>query len=96
MAPVPKKATAAMYFTNARGALCANAPAKLVGKVLREECIPVLEKAVRGHHLGSMRGGGTDLAAAAVRAVFEYGRQLCVPVAVVFADLKAAFYTVLT
>ncbi len=55
----------------------------------------MLEKAVRGHQLGCIRGGGADPAAAAVRAVFEHGRQLCVPVAVVFADLNVVIYSVL-
>ncbi len=96
MVAVPKMATVPTDLVNSRGALCASVPAKLLGGVLREAALPMLERFTWGHQFGSVRGGGTDIASFCVRSVFEYGNQTCTAVGVVFADLKAAIFTVLT
>ncbi len=96
MVPVPKVAKAPLAVGNARRVLCSNAAPKLIGKVLRKEAVPTLTKVAQGLQLGSMPGGGTDLPAASMRAIFEWGRSTRCSVAVLFTDLEAAFYSILT
>ncbi len=97
MAPAPKKPTALMDLVNSRGVLSNNSAAKLLGKVLRDVCVPKLEATTSDHQFGSVRAGGcTDVASMCVRAVLEYGKQTGTSLGVVFADLRAAFYTCLT
>ena len=95
MAPVPK-GHQPVTLQSARGIKLANAAPKLVGKVLRAAALPVLLKVTNGAQLGSIPGGGTSMPSAAVRAFIARGASRCTSVAVLFADLRAAFYSVLT
>ena len=95
MAPVPK-GHLPVTLQSARGIKLANAAPKLVGKVLRAAALPVLLKVTNGAQLGSIPGGGTSMPSAAVRAFIARGASRCTSVAVLFADLRAAFYSVLT
>ncbi len=95
MAAVPK-GHQPVTLQAARGVELANSAPKLVGKVLRETAVPVLRQVTNGAQMGSLPGGGTSLPAASVRAFFAWGTATHTSVAVLFADLRAAFYTVLT
>ncbi len=57
MAPVPKKVKQPLSFQNARGVLCAPAPAKLYEKVLCGAAVPLLLQVVGASQLGSVLGG---------------------------------------
>ena len=52
MAPAPKKPTALMDLVNSRGVLSNNSAAKLLGKVLRDVCVPKLEATTSDRQFG--------------------------------------------
>ena len=71
MTPVPKKPTAALSLSNARGVLCAEVCAKVVARTVRQVAVPVLEAVAGDSQLGALPGRGTDIASSAVRSFLD-------------------------
>ena len=95
MCPVPRKAKMPMSFGNSRGVMLGSHAAKLVAKAARKELAKVLKDTAGDLQSGSVPGGGTDFPAAAVR-MFLRGRKLrCLPAALLFVDVRGAFYSIL-
>ena len=93
MAPVRRKAGAPMSSTNTRGVLCANAPAKPVGKLLRKVLEPAMATEVEGLQFGAIAGGGTVFPVHTAKLFFAQARLAGLSSAILFGDLKAAFYS---
>ena len=73
MAPVPRKPDRPMSYENCRGVLCANAAAKVVARVMRQEILPPLLPALRGWQYGAVPAGGTEIPSHAVRTFLAEG-----------------------
>ena len=74
MAPVRRKAGAPMSSSNTRGVLCANAPAKPIGKLLRQVLEPAMAAEVYGLQFGAVAGGGTVFPAHTARLFLAQSR----------------------
>ncbi len=93
---MPKRAQQPLSLANSCGVLCAPTPVKLYGKLLRREALPILRQLAGSAQFGAVPARSTDLASAAGRAAINLGQQALVPVAVLVANLKAVFYSVLS
>ena len=94
MAGAPRKAGKPMSSDNIRGVLCANEVAKPLGKVLREEHRAVMSAEVAGWQDGAVRGGSTERPIHLVRFFLLNARAEGRSAAALFADLRAAFYSI--
>ena len=90
--PVPKKSDKPLTPDTARGVLLGNAIAKLWAKMIRTELAPHFALQSFAQQLGPSSGGGTHFATQAVKLHMHKTSILKKCGAVVFADLKAAFY----
>ena len=95
MAKVPKKPKLALSLQNARGILCSPEPAKLLGRTLRAQAAPALAAEVDALQFGAVPGGGVEIPSAAVRFLTTYAAATSQPLALLFVDVKAAFYSCL-
>ena len=90
--PVPKESDKPLTPDTARGVLLGNAIAKLWAKMIRTELAPHFALQSFAQQLGPSTGGGTHFATQAVKLHMHKTSILKKCGAVVFADLKAAFY----
>ena len=93
MAPVPKVPAAGPSLDNARGVLLSAVSGKLFAKKLRSVAAPALARHVGDSQQGAVSGGGTAAPALTVAFFIERARQSKGCAAVLFADLRTAFYT---
>ena len=90
--PVHKKFDRPLTPDTARGILLGNAIAKLWAKMIRTEVAPHFAFQSSAQQLGPSPGGGTHFPTQAVKLHMHNATILKKCSAVVFADLKAAFY----
>ena len=90
--PEPKKFDKPLTLDTARGVLLGNATAKLWAKMIRTELAPHFALQSFAQQLGPSSGGGTHFATQALKLHMHKASILKKCGAVVFADLKAAFY----
>ena len=94
MTPVPKKARIAMSLQNSRGVLLASHGGKALAKVARKQLVPALEQAGGDWQSGAVQGGGVETPYMLTHAFMEWLRARGCSGAVLFTDVKAAFYTI--
>ena len=94
MIPVPRKPGRPLSGENARGILLSNHIAKVFGKVLRQQVASPFAQLVKEWQYGAVAGGGIEYPAHAVRLFLAQAHCMKFPAAIIFADLKAAFYRV--
>jgi hypothetical protein len=92
MAAVPRKVQKPLNLANARGVLCSSTVGKLYGKCLRKAAIPALVAESQGTQFGAIPGGGTDLPSVAIQMFLEGAARRGRSVAVLFTDIRGAFY----
>ena len=95
MVAVPRKAGAPVSMSNVRGVLCADSAAKLLGRILRNKLRPTMTKHVQGWQAGAVQGGGTVGPSHSIKLFFAMAKAEKRSAAVLFGDLKAAYYRVL-
>ena len=95
MVAVPRKAGAPVSMSNVRGVLCADSAAKLLGRILRNKLRPTMTKHVQGWQAGAVQGGGTIGPSHSIKLFFAMAKAEKRSAAVLFGDLKAAYYRVL-
>ena len=93
MAPVPKK-PGPLTLANSRGILCSSQPGKLLARCCRTRLAGALALACPGRQHGAISGGGTEFPRMATSLFLAHAAALGCSVAVIFTDLKAAFYTI--
>ncbi len=94
MAPVPRKAGRPLGVDNARGVLCTNAASKRFGRLLRPELKEATTAEVAGSQFGAIAGGGTEQPSHFARTFRLQAHVGWAAVALLFADVKAALYSV--
>ena len=92
MAAVPRKVQKPLTLANARGVLCSSNVGKLYGKCLRKVAVPALVAESMGAQYGAIPGGGTDLPSVAIQIFLDGAARRGRTVAVLFTDIKGAFY----
>jgi len=95
MAAVPRKPQKPLTLANARGVLCSSSVGKLYARCLRTAAVPGLVAETLGAQFGAVPGGGTDLPAVAVQLFMDGAARRGKTVAVLFGDIKGAFYNIL-
>ena len=95
MVPVPKKAALPLGPENARGVLCSSSPGKAYAAVLRSEAVVTLPLAAGECQQGAMPHRSLDFASHAAKLFMRSAACEHTSAALLFADLKAAFYSVL-
>ena len=95
MAAVPRKVQKPLSLGNARGVLCSSSVGKLYGRCLRKAAVPALVAESGGAQFGAVPGGGTDLPAMAIQLILDGAARRGKTVAVLFTDIKGAFYNIL-
>ena len=91
----PEEGPEAASLGNARGVLCSSSVGKLYGRCLRKAAEPGLAAETQGAQFGAVPGGGTDLPAMAIQLFLDGAARRGKTVAVLFTDIKGAFYNVL-
>ena len=94
MVAVPRKAGAPVSMSNVRGVLCADSAAKLLGRILRNKLRPTMTQHVQGWQAGAVQGGGTAGPSHSIKLFFATAKAEKRSAAVLFGDLKAAYYRV--
>ena len=94
MLPVPRKPRMPMTLENGRGVLVSSHVGKVVGKMCRGRLVDALGQAAGPLQFGAVRGGGIDAPGFAVRLFLADLAARKANGAVLFTDLKSAFYTV--
>ncbi len=92
MVEVARKPGAPLSYTNSRGVACGEEAGKVVSKALRAEITPSLATLLRDWQYGSLAGGGTDHPSLIIRTFLAEGRCRGWSHAVIFTDVRAAFY----
>ena len=95
MRPVPRKAGKPLTLDGSRAVLCSSCPGKVYASTLRAAAVPWLEQSVGEAQVGAVRGRGIDFAIFEIRLFSELAKQQRRSAAVLFADLRKAFYSVL-
>jgi hypothetical protein len=95
MTPVPRKPGLALSVANSRGILLCAAPAKVLAKVVRRQLAPLLPDLLGPFQCGAISGGGVEYPAHAARLFLRQARLNGRSAAVLFGDMRAAFYSVL-
>jgi hypothetical protein len=95
MACVPRNARLPAGRDNARGILCANITSKLLSGVLRQGALPILARAARDRQFGAIPKGGIEPPRFVREAFLRMSKAMGLSAAVIFVDLRKAFYSVL-
>ena len=95
MVPVPRKPGVALSLAASRGVLAGSHVGKAIAKATRSALAPLLKCQAGDEQQGAVQHGGTEFTAHTVRLFFRRARLSNKCAAVVFADLKSAFYSVL-
>lgn len=82
-------------INTARGVVCAPAMGKVFSKALRPPAAAAIADCPGPVQSGANRGGGTLFPAVAVQCFLRLAARLRRPAAVLFVDIKAAFYSIL-
>lgn len=93
MAAVPKKPRVPMTLATGRGILCSSHTGKLLAKVCRGQLVRSLRAAAGPLQFGAVPKGGVELPGHAVRLFTAASSALKLSRAVLFTDIKPAFYT---
>ena len=95
MAAVPREPQKPLTLSNARVVLCSSSVGKLYARCLRSAAVPALVAESAGAKFGAVPKGGTDLPAVSTQVFLDGAARRGKTVAVLFADIKGAFYNVL-
>ena len=92
MCGIPRKPRAPSTPEHSRGILISTAPCTLVGKALNKRVTQVVEATSKSWQIGCRPGFGTELPSLFTMEFLAMCKQQQRPAAILFADLKGAFY----
>ena len=92
MCGIPRKPRAPTTPEHSRGILISTAPCTLVGKVLNKRVTQAVEATSKSWQIGCRPGFGTELPSLLTMEFLAMCKQQQRPAAILFADLKGAFY----
>ena len=92
MCGIPRKPRAPSTPEHSRGILISTAPSTLVGKVLNKRITQAVEATSKSRQIGCRPGRGTEFPSLITTEFLAMCKQQQRPAAILFADLKGAFY----
>jgi len=95
MVPIAKDALQPATLAASRGVLVSSCPGKAYAAALRAAIVPYLPLVAGEQQQGAIRGRSLEYASHSVRLFFQWAGAKDVSSAVIFADLKAALYSVM-
>ena len=94
MVPVPIKPRVPLSAKNARGVLLACHIGNIYSRIVRTKIQHLLSEAAKGRQSGGIKGGSTSVPQIVLSFFIEKMRKERTCAAVLFTDIKAAFYSV--
>ena len=92
MVPVPRKPKQALTLDNSRGVLCADTSAKVIARAIRTEALPALVATALPFQCGAVPQRGVPHTSHMARLFLQHARAQKQSAAILFVDIKGAFY----
>ena len=95
MRAAPRKAALPFSPWDSRALLCVDRRANHYSAAIRSAAVHYLQKLVQGNKSGAIKGGGTELPMCIARLVLAHAARLKKSAALLFGDLRKAYYSAL-